>query len=174
MTTKILRSLSAEQREEFIRRCWMAHDARWFGVTVKEFGWDVTNRLNRAAAREIGRAEIQHVMKVCGLSTVHSVEELIELINDVVDLIIPRSFQMTVDRVGPAEISCRVHKCFAHDNLNKMGALERYECGPFDRARTWLEVLGLKPEPVQPIGRCLAYTDGKCVRNFRLSFTAGG
>ena len=58
-----IRPLTDDAEKTLLRRCWYAHDARWFNSVAEEFGIEAANRLNRRTVRSLGRAEMLRLMR---------------------------------------------------------------------------------------------------------------
>ena len=59
---RILATLSREEREALLIKCWMSHDARWFMAVAQDFGLEAANRLNQVASHEEGKVEAHRIM----------------------------------------------------------------------------------------------------------------
>ena len=61
-------------------------------------------------------------------------------------------------------------RCFAHEGVSKLGMIDRYECGIFDRLEGWLESLGIEYKATPEIDGCFMHRRGRCVREYRFAF----
>ena len=59
----ILSTLSRQEREALLIKCWMSHDARWFMAVAQDFGLEAANRLNQVASHEEGKVEANRIMQ---------------------------------------------------------------------------------------------------------------
>jgi hypothetical protein len=59
-------------------------------------------------------------------------------------------------------------QCHAYKGINKMGAIEQYDCGVFERINGWLEGLGVGYQVTPTINGCMMHTDGHCFREYKL------
>jgi hypothetical protein len=61
-------------------------------------------------------------------------------------------------------------RCFAYLGIKNIGAIDKYECGIFERIEGWFEGLGV-PYSVEPkVTTCMMHTEGRCYRDYRFSF----
>jgi hypothetical protein len=56
--------------------------------------------------------------------------------------------------------------CFAHDGIKRIGVIDQYQCGIFERVDGWFKGLGLKFEVTPQINGCLMHQGKKCIRNY--------
>lgn len=167
---EIMKELSKSELKELLIKCWMTHDAMWLMHTVRECGFEKANIINKAAVRSMAQVEIQRIKKAFGLDKVETFQNLRELL-EAVNLAIKADF-MDFDYSFPAEDTLRVrmNQCFAHDGLAKLGALDQYECGIFERFFGWFDGLGLKYQAFPEVDTCLMHTTGACVRDIKIAF----
>jgi len=52
------KSLSKNELKEILNKNWMTHDAMWFYNCLQEFGIEKTNKINKAAVRDMAAIEI--------------------------------------------------------------------------------------------------------------------
>ena len=135
--------LSAETREELIRRAWYIHDARWFGLVAGEFGMEAANRLNRMAVRAVAEAEAGRLQRALGYPDVSHIEQLLAFIDTgrnvyVAEPLMEIDFRPINDRSYEVEL----RNCFVSTNVAKAGIADQYECAVFDRLGGWHLALG--------------------------------
>jgi len=51
-----------------------------------------------------------------------------------------------------------------------MGATERYECGIFERPKSWFNTLGLRYKAVPDLKHCMMHHQERCYRDFKFDF----
>ena len=61
-------SLSKNELKEILNKNWMTHDAMWFYNCLQEFGIEKTNKINKAAIRDMAAIEIKRIQKAVGAS----------------------------------------------------------------------------------------------------------
>jgi hypothetical protein len=59
-------SLSKNELKEILNKNWMTHDAMWFYNCLQEFGIEKTNKINKAAIRDMAVIEIKRIQKAVG------------------------------------------------------------------------------------------------------------
>ena len=70
----------------------------------------------------------------------------------------------------PDTLLAEVQRCFAYEGIKRLGALEGYECGIFDRIYRWFDALGVSYEVSPTEERCTMHLDGSCAREIRFAF----
>ena len=60
-------SLSKNELKEIMNKNWMTHDAMWFYNCLQEFGIEKTNKINKAAVRDMAAIEIKRIQKAVGV-----------------------------------------------------------------------------------------------------------
>jgi hypothetical protein len=64
-----------------------------------------------------------------------------------------------------------VPSCFAHDGVQKLGVIQHYQCGIFERFDAWLEALGVPYTATPEVKGCLLHEQGRCARTYRFNFS---
>jgi len=149
-------------------KCWMSHDARWFMAVAREYGMEVTNRLNRIAAHEIGKVEARRIVSALELPPVKTLEDYLLAQEVFIGLLGPELLDYRVIKVGDSAYQVHVRRCFAHDNAARAGVADDLECGIFARVTGWLEALGLAYETSPPLGKCLKAQGQECMYTITL------
>jgi hypothetical protein len=54
--------------------------------------------------------------------------------------------------------------------MKRLGALDTYECGIFERIEGWFDAMGLDYTRTPDLGRCLKYKGEECVVTIRFRF----
>ena len=165
-----MKELDKAELKELLSKGWMTHDAMWLMHTVQHCGFDKANLINKAAVRSMAMVEIKRIQRAFGLGKVQTFDQLRELLL-AVDQVVKAGF-MDFAYSFPRENTLRVHmnQCFAHDGLAKMGALDQYECGIFERFFGWFDGLGLEYRAVPEVTGCLMAETGSCVRDLEIVF----
>lgn len=166
--------LSKTEIVDLLNRCWMAHDGMWFLHCCQTFGIEQANRLNQSAIRSLAPLEVAWIRKALGVP--------VERIADAPGF--KRFFESTARLVIPEFMGARMSfpaenklhwefeplRCFAYRGMQRIGALEGYECGVIYRIECWLEALGLTyvvaPRPL----RCRMLEQGACSGTFDIHF----
>ena len=167
--TEALGRLSPADREALLVKCWMSHDARWFMAVARECGMAVANRLNREAARELGRVEAPRLARALGLAPVTSLDEYLLVQEALIGLFGPDLLDYRVNTPGGTACRVDVARCFAHENAVRAGIAAEYECGIFARVAGWLDGLGLAHELRPALGRCLKAQGLPCAYTITLA-----
>ena len=55
-------------------------------------------------------------------------------------------------------------RCFAYEGIRRIGAIERYQDGIFERIYGWFDGIGMKYSVSPQLEGCMMHTDGRCFR----------
>ena len=168
----ILSRLAPLEREALLVKCWMSHDARWFMAVAREYGMQVTNRLNRIAAHELGKAEAQRLVRALRLPPATTLDDCLLAQEILIGFLGPDLLDYRVRKVGDNAYQVLVRRCFAHDNAVRAGIADGFECGIFARVTGWLDALGLAYETNPPLGKCLKAQGQECLYTIAIGETA--
>ncbi len=163
----ILSRLPPSEREALLIRCWMSHDARWFTAVAQVFGIETANRLNQTAAHEEGKVEAQRIVRALNLPSIASISDYLLAQEIFIGLLGPDLLDYRVVGVGDDAYQVHVQRCFAHENVTRVGIADQYECGVFARVTGWLEALGLKYQMSPSLEQCLKAQGRECLYTFR-------
>jgi hypothetical protein len=61
-------------------------------------------------------------------------------------------------------------RCFAYEGIKRIGAIEGYQCGIFERIYGWFDGMGLKYSVFPQVEGCMMHTDGRCFREITFTF----
>ncbi|MGO9020426.1 MAG: DUF6125 family protein [Syntrophobacteraceae bacterium] len=176
--SQVLAALSAEEREALLVRCWMSHDARWYTAVAHEFGLHAANKLNQLAAHEIGKVEAMRITRALGLAPVATLDDYLAVQEVIIGLVGPDLIDYELLAVGDSAWQVHVKRCFAHENVTRVGIDEAYECGVFARVTGWMDALGLNYEMTPVLGKCPRAHGRECAYTFKLQggieLTRGG
>jgi hypothetical protein len=163
--------LTAEQREELLRRSWMANDGLWFYQVSLGGGVEAANEANTRVVREFAKQEMRRLMRVLGISKVETVEQYRQLYETAVDLFLGSLFTAEGDIAGDVQ-EINVSQCFAHLGVTRAGIADVYHCGPGERLTGWLEAMGLDAEITPGVGLCQMHHTGSCGYRVALNLAA--
>ncbi|GGJ82754.1 hypothetical protein GCM10011583_12950 [Streptomyces camponoticapitis] len=153
--------LTATQREELLRRSWMATDGLWYYQTAMSGGIDGANEANIAVVREFGRQEMVRLMRGLGIEKVETVEQYRRLFQAAVDLYLGSLFEAE-ESFDDGTHDLKVITCFAYKGVKKAGIDKVYHCGPGERLTGWLKAMEL-PDDIDPdVGLCQMAHTGSC------------
>lgn len=162
--------LETEALKQLLLRGWMTHDAMWFKNAVDMVGIATANRLNRAAVRDMAPIEVRRVLKAIGMECVTCFEELQTFLGGAMSLLGGDFMEFRWEWRLPDTLIARVDECFAYKGIKRIGVIESYECGIFDRIYAWFAALGVGCSVVPDVEHCTMHRDGSCVRELRFSF----
>ena len=166
-----MKSLHKAYLKELLIKNWMTHDAMWFYHCLEECGIERTNKINRAAVRSMAMIEIKRIKKRFEIGEIDSFEQFKEFLEGVYGIV--KADFMKFDYDFPSDFVCHVemHECFAHDGIKKIGVIDKYQCGIFERFKGWFDGLGIEYRVTPHVDGCMMHTDSKCFRDFKLKFS---
>lgn len=151
---------------------WMRHDAMWFYHCSKGIGMELTNKINRAAIRDMGLYEGRKLKEALGYKnkTLQTFEEFEILLKQMFSIISSSFMKGTLEFLDENKIRMSWQNCFAHAGVSRMGLIDSYECGIFDRVDAWLDTLDVNWEVNPKISQCMKYQQGYCFREYTIHF----
>ena len=165
-----LKRISKPALRDLLVNNWMTHDAMWFASSARLCGIERTNVVSRGAAKAMAEVEAQRLQKALGVGSVGSFGELRRFLQAAFELV-QGPFMKFELRYPEHNLMCwETQECFAHAGVSKLGMIDRYECGVFDRLEAWLECLGIEFQATPDINGCFLHRLGRCVREYRFSF----
>lgn len=156
-------TLSDEQENELLRKCWYTHDARWFMSVAQEFGLEAANRLNKRTCRALGEAEMRRLIRALGIAAPTDMRELVRIVKTAFRLFTPPPLmELEVRMVDDRSWEGWMKSCFIHDNVVKAGIGPFYVCAAIDRIQGWHEALGLPLAEEPPALHCPKIEGREC------------
>lgn len=167
-----LERIGKKDLRDLMSKCWMTHDAMWFYHSLQEIGIDKTNRINKAAVRSMATLEVQRLKKILGHEDkkIDNFTDLKILFEEMFEIIKAGFMKGSIDFPSENVLRLTWQQCFAYDGINRMGIIDQYLCGIFDRIEGWFNGLGLKFEVSPKVDGCMMYTEGKCYRDYKIFF----
>lgn len=164
---------SLQQKEilDFLNKCWMTHDGMWFFHSLQEFGIEATNKLNKSAIKSLSSIEIARMKKILDCNkAIENFDEFKFFFDEASNLLIPDFMggKFTCPEINKMAWSFNNGKCFAHDGVKMLGAIEHYECGVLYRVKCWLDELGIKHRFNPEIGKCHMHISDSCSGEIQL------
>jgi hypothetical protein len=153
--------LTATEREELLRRSWMATDGLWYYQTAQALGLDGANEANIQVVREFGRQEMVRLMRSLGLAKVETVEQYQQLFTTAVELYLGSLFAAEESFEDDTH-TMKVTTCFAYKGVKRAGIEMQYHCGPGERLTGWLQGMELTTELDPGVGLCQMAHTGSC------------
>jgi len=139
--------LSQGVKEELLRQNWHSHDARWYLKVALECGFDVANKLNKDAAKSMGRTEMKRLLDAIGSGEVSTAEDFAKAIEIACEVYYPPPMlEGEIKVTGDDSLTCITTKCYGFEEVRKAGGTGTYECACGHKNEGWLEGCGLKGE----------------------------
>ena len=162
--------MEVEDLKELLIKCWMTHDGMWFYHCLKECDMAKTNKINRAAIKSLANIEIKRIQKLYNIKKINTFNDLKFLFEKALNIFKADFMVLTYNFPEMNHLHFEMHKCWAYDGINRIGVIEQYECGIFDRIEGWFDTLGIKYKADPIIEGCLMHTKGRCFRDFTFHF----
>lgn len=163
--------MEKNELKELLIKCWMTHDGMWFFHCLQEFGIEKTNKVNKAAIQSLAKVEIKRIQKVFNIQDINNFKELQNIIDKLFQVFKAEFMEFDYSFSEQNLMHFRMHRCFAYNGIKKMGALDQYLCGIYDRIEGWFRGLRIKYKVEPKINGCLMHSNGECSRNFKFFFS---
>ena len=170
----VLRRLSKPALRDLLVGNWMTHDAMWFASSARLCGVEKTNVVNRGAVKAMGEIEAQRLQKALGVGRINRFDDLKRFLGEAFDLVRDSAMKFELSYPEQNLMRWETEQCFVHDGVKRLGMIDRYECGVFDRLEAWLDCLGIEFKATPDIDGCFMHRLGRCVREYRFSFRPEG
>ena len=155
-----------ELRDLLVRN-WMTHDAMWFAHTIQQCGIEKANLINRAAVKAMATIEAKRLKQVMQIERIENFEELQTFITVCFEIIRAPFMNFTITFPEKNLMRWEISNCFAHTGVSKLGVIDQYQCGIFDRMDGWFAALGISYSAQPQVDGCLMRQTGKCAREYR-------
>lgn len=168
-----MKSLHKKELKEILIKNWMTHDGMWFFHSVKNCGIQKANKINKAAVKSMAKIELKRLKKAFNIGKIEKFKDLQNFLNKIFNVVKAKFMDFTYEFPSNNELNFIMNKCFAYDGVRRIGIINQYKCGIFDRLEGWFEELGIKYSITPQIDGCMMYKNGVCFRNFRFYFNEG-
>jgi hypothetical protein len=165
-----MKPVEKDELKELLVKNWMTHDAMWFYHCLQECGIEKTNRINKAAIRDMSAIEIKRIKKAMGAGNLDTWDQFKRFFEITMEIATGNFMDYTYSLPSKNMMHGEWKSCFAYDGVKALGVINRYECGIMLRIDTWLDTLGIKYEVEPKVTGCMMHTDGKCFRDYRFFF----
>jgi hypothetical protein len=165
----VMKRLTRNELKEVLIKNWMTHDAMWFYHCWQLCGIEKTNEINKAAVRAMGVVEIGRIQKAVDIQRLAAFEDVKSLLEAAWDIVrgdfMKASFSLRSRNVLRGDFK----RCFAYEGMKRMGVVERYQCGIFERIYGWFDGMGMKYTVSPQVEGCMMHTEGRCFREIMFS-----
>lgn len=165
-----MKSLNKKEIKEILIKNWMTHDGMWFLHSVNNCGIEKTNKINKAAVKSMAEIEIKRLKRAFNLNKIKTFKDFQLFLKSVFNIVKADFMDFTFSYPSKNKFQFTMNKCFAYEGINRIGIIDQYECGIFERIETWFDGLGLEYEVKPKIEGCLMHTEGKCFREYKFFF----
>lgn len=166
-------SLDRDELKQLLVRCWMTHDAMWFGEAVRTVGIEGANRMNRSAVRGMAEVEAKRLLRLLGRDGVHDLDGLRTFIEAAREALLGDFMDFRWEwSAEEGSLTVEAGRCFALEGVTAMGVADRYECGIYERIYGWLDALGVACTVEPDALLCTMHHQGTCRRTLQFTFPA--
>ncbi len=163
-TEKKMKILSKDELKEILIKNWMTHDAMWFLHCLRKTDIETTNKINKAASAGVGLIEAKRFKKILGFELIRTSDDLKEYMKLIFHIVKADFMKFKYEFINDNEMQCEMHECFAYDGIKRIGVIDQYQCGIFERVEGWFKGVGLKFKVTPKINGCLKHQGKKCIR----------
>ena len=166
-------TITKKEAIDLLNKCWMTHDGMWFFHCLQEFGIEATNKINKSAIKSLSSIEIKRIKSILGFEKdIESFEEFRLFFIEASKLMIPdfMNVRFSFSEENKMTWVFNQGKCFAYEGINRLGAIDKYECGVLYRIKCWLEELEIEYRFSPEIDKCIMHFNGDCSGNIKLFF----
>jgi hypothetical protein len=164
-----MRVLGARDLKELLNRCWMTHDGMWFYHCFLECGIEKANRINKAAIRSLAPIEVQRIRGAFGIEKIESSTDLRDFMTAARETVVADFMRFDFQFPSGNHLHVEALKCFAYEGIKRIGAIEGYECGIFERIEAWFDSLALPYQVSPEVRGCMMHSEGRCFRYYTFS-----
>lgn len=165
-----MNSLNKKELKELLSKCWMTHDGMWFYHCMQECGIEKTNRINKAAVKSMALIEVKRIKKALNMEEIKTFDQFKKFMDNACDIIKADFMKFEYEYRAGNDLRIVMNECFAYDGIRRIGAIEQYQCGIFDRFEGWFEGLSLEYDTSPQVQGCMMHQDGKCYRDYKFQF----
>ena len=162
--------ISRAQMKEVLNKNWMTHDGMWFYHCMKECGMEKTNRVNKAAVKSMALIEAKRLLALLQMESPSNFDEFRAFIDGAYDVIKADFMKFDYAFDGNSFLRMDMKQCFAYEGMKRIGAIQQYECGIFERVEGWFEGLGIRYEVSPRVKGCMMHSEGHCYREYKIAF----
>jgi hypothetical protein len=163
--------VTTNQLKEILNKNWMTHDAMWFYHCLQECGIEKTNKINLAAIRAMAQIEVKRLTELLAVEKISDIEHCKIFFDGACEIIKADFMNFSYTFESPNRLQVEMKNCFAYEGIKRIGAIEQYECGIFERIDGWLDGLGIGFNVKPQVEGCMMHAEGVCNRDYRLDFS---
>ena len=165
-----MKSLNIKEIKEILIKNWMTHDGMWFLHCLNNSGIQKTNKINKAAVKSMAEIELKRLKEAFNIKKIESFIDFQKFIENVFGVVKADFMDFTFSFPSKNKFMFIMNKCFAYEGIKRIGVIDQYECGIFERIEAWFDGLDLKYEVKPKIEGCIMHTNGNCFREFNFFF----
>lgn len=163
-----MKTPDTDQVRQLLIKNWMTHDAMWLANCAWELGMERTNRLNLAAVKAMAVIEAKRLAKLLGVDRVDSFETLQGFVDQSWQILVADFMDFHYQFQEPNIMRAEMKGCFAYDGTKRLGVIDQYQCGIFERINGWMEGLQLEYSVTPEVTGCMMHQEGRCFREYTI------
>ncbi|MFW9938340.1 MAG: DUF6125 family protein [Candidatus Thorarchaeota archaeon] len=167
----VYRTLDWKEIKEILIKNWMTHDGMWFFHCVTRCGIKNTNKINKAAVKSMAKIEINRIKKAFGFNKIQTFKQFQDLVRGIFEIVKADFMDFSYEYPMFNKFKFIMNRCFAYDGVKRLGYIEEYECGIFERLKGWFDELGISYRIKPKVKGCMMNDCGNCYRLFEFEFT---
>jgi len=161
---------NAEAVIDLLSKGWLTHDAMWVKAVYQECGPEIASKLNTQAIQLMTPIEVKRFQKVLNLPSVDTFEKIQAFITGALAIVSGEFTDFEVSYPSHNILQWQSPQCFAYDGIKKIGMIEQYQCGIFERIEGWLNGLNIEYEILPKINGCNMHNVGSCKLKIQFYF----
>lgn len=165
-----MRPIDQNEWRDLLHKSWMTHDGMWFRYCLELCGIEKANQINKAAIYAAAQVEAKRLAKLFGVPQINSFAELCDFIQQATAVMQADFMQFTFEIPEDNVLRWHMHRCFAYEGVSRLGVIDQYQCGIFERLKGWLDGLGIPYTITPQVEGCMMHSDGRCYREFHFTF----
>jgi hypothetical protein len=140
----------------------------WLAQCAWQLGMEQTNRLNLAAVKGMAVIEVKRLAKLLGVTRIKDFETLKEFVDHSWGILVGDFMDFTYQFQEPNIMRADMKDCFAYRGTKRLGVIDQYQCGIFERINGWWEGLGLEYAVTPQVTGCMMHQEGRCFRKYTI------
>ena len=165
-----IESIEKKDIIELLNKNWLTHDAMWLAFSFQHAGIELTNKINKTAAKEMAKIEAKRIIKLFDLKEINSFDSLKVFIEKCSEIVQANSLGFNYSFPKQNIMLWEATSCFAHTGVKRIGFIDSYDCGVFARIEGWFEGLNISYDANPKFIGCLMHQKGTCSRTYEFKF----
>lgn len=114
--------LKKKELKDFLNKNWMTHDAMCFYHCLQEFGIEKTNKINKAAIRDMSAIEIKRIQKAIGAGKLDTFDEFKRFFDRAMEIATGKFMKYKYNTPARNLLHSEWESCFAYEGMKALVA----------------------------------------------------